>query len=143
MAPLPAHEFDKEIISDFLKAFLEELEIEFLTLGSMTFKNSSMLQGVEPDQCFYIQNESQVRGKKRLDLAVNSPPDLVLEVDIIARTHPDIYAGLGVPELWRREGEQIQIYILQAGQYVEVDERLFEKSKLLPEPPPAPQFRGF
>jgi hypothetical protein len=39
MTPLPEHEANKEIISDLVKALLEELDIEFLTLGSTTFKN--------------------------------------------------------------------------------------------------------
>jgi len=121
MTPLPEHESAKEIIGDLLKALLEELNIEFLTLGSTTFKNEAMLKGIEPDQCFYIQHEAAVRGKKRLDLAVDPPPDLALEVDITSRTHPDTYASLGVPELWRRVGQTIRIYQLQAGEYVEVD----------------------
>ncbi|MEO0948794.1 MAG: Uma2 family endonuclease [Cyanobacteria bacterium J06641_5] len=118
MNPLPEHEADKEIISDLLKALLEELDIEFLTLGSTTFRNEKMLKGIEPDQCFYIQNEACVRGKKRLDLAVDPPPDLALEVDITSRTHPETYAALGVRELWRRSGDRIEIYCLQAGAYV-------------------------
>ena len=105
MAPLPEHEDDKEIIGDLLKDFLEELDIEFRTLGSTTFKNPNMLKGIEPDQCFYVQNESAIRGKKRLDLTIDPPPDLALEIDITSRTHPEIYAALGVPELWRRVGE--------------------------------------
>ncbi|MEL6382535.1 MAG: Uma2 family endonuclease [Cyanobacteria bacterium J06626_18] len=119
MAPSPEHESDKEIIGDLLKALLEELDIEFLTLGSTTFKNAEMLKGIEPDQCFYIQNETAVRGKKRLDLAVDPPPDLALEIDVTSRTHPETYAALGVPELWRRSGNQIQVYRLQDGAYVE------------------------
>lgn len=91
MTPLPEHEFDKEIIGDLLKALLEELDIEFISLGSTTFKNQQMAQGIEPDQCFYIQNESKIRGKKRLDLAIDPPPDLALEIDITSRTHPNIY----------------------------------------------------
>ena len=79
-----------------------------------------MLKGIEPDQCFYIQNEAAVRGKKRLDLTVDPPPDLALEIDITARTHPETYAALGVPELWRRVDQTIRIYQLQAGQYIEV-----------------------
>jgi len=121
MAPLPEHESDKEIIGDLLKALLEELDIEFLTLGSTTFKNEAMLKGIEPDQCFYIQHEAVVRGKRRIDLTVDPPPDLALEVDITSRTHPDTYAALGVPELWRRVGQTIRIYQLQDGQYGEVD----------------------
>ncbi|MGF1601575.1 MAG: Uma2 family endonuclease [Thermosynechococcaceae cyanobacterium] len=122
MAPLPEHEADKEIIGDLLKALLEELDIEFLTLGSTTFKNAEMLTGIEPDQCFYIQNEAAVRGKKRLDLTIDPPPDFVLELDIISRTHPETYAALGVPELWRRVGQTIRIYQLKDGQYVKVNE---------------------
>lgn len=122
MVPLPEHESDKEIIGDLLKAFLEELDIEFLTLGSTTFKNADILKGIEPDQCFYIQNEAAVRGKKRLDLTTDPPSDLALEIDITSRTHPETYAALGVRELWRRVGQTIRIYQLQAGQYVEVSE---------------------
>lgn len=122
MAPLPEHEFDKEIISDLLKAFLEEQDIEFLTLGSTTFKNPITLKGLEPDQCFYIQNEAAVRDKKRLDLSVDPPPDLALEVDITSRTHPSTYAALGVPELWRREGNEIRVYGLESGAYVELED---------------------
>jgi Uma2 family endonuclease len=76
MAPLPEHEYDKEIIGDLLKALLEELNTEFISLGSTTFKNQFMAQGIEPDQCFYIKNEALIRGKKRLDLTVDPPPDL-------------------------------------------------------------------
>ena len=124
MVPLPEHEADKEIIGDLLKALLEALDREFLTLGSTTFKNAEMIRGIEPDQCFYIQNEAAVRGKKRLDLSVDPPPDLALEIDITSRTHPETYAALGVPELWRRSGETIRIYQLQDGQYIEVAESL-------------------
>lgn len=122
MVPLPEHESDKEIIGDLLKALLEELHIEFLTLGSTTFKKPEMLKGIEPDQCFYIQNEAAVRGKRRIDLSVDPPPDLVLEIDVTVRTHPDTYAALGVPELWRRADQTTRIYRLQSGQYVETEE---------------------
>jgi Uma2 family endonuclease len=124
MAPLPEHEYDKEIISDLVKALLEELDIEFRCLGSTTFKNQAMAQGIEPDQCFYIKNESKIRGKKRLDLTVDPPPDLALEVDITSRTHPNIYQALKVPELWRFDKGKLQINILQNGIYVESQESL-------------------
>ena len=122
MTPLPEHEAAKEMIGDLLKALLEELEIEFLTLGSTTFKNQQMAQAIEPDQCFYIQNEARVRGKKRLDLTIDPPPDLALEIDITSRTHRNIYAALKVPELWRFEQGKLQINLLQAGEYVQVEE---------------------
>ncbi|BAZ05850.1 Uma2 family endonuclease [Calothrix sp. NIES-3974] len=119
MVPFPEHEFEKEIISDLIKALLEELDIEFLSLGSTTFKNKKMLQGIEPDQCFYIQNESKVRGKKKLDLETDPPPDLALEIDVTSRTNPSIYESLMVPELWRFEKGRLQINLLQNGVYFE------------------------
>ncbi|MDJ0619135.1 MAG: Uma2 family endonuclease [Calothrix sp. MO_192.B10] len=122
MTPLPEHEYDKEIIGDLVKALLEELDIEFRSLGSTTFKNQAMAQGIEPDQCFYIENERKVRGKKRLDLTIDPPPDLALEIDITSRTHPSIYQALQVPELWRFDKGRLQINLLQDGVYVESTE---------------------
>ncbi|MBF2004207.1 MAG: Uma2 family endonuclease [Chlorogloeopsis fritschii C42_A2020_084] len=124
MTPLPEREYDKEIIGDLLKALLEELNIEFISLGSTTFKNQAMAQGIEPDQCFYIKNEARIRGKKRLDLTVDPPPDLALEVDVTSRTHPNIYEALKVPELWRFDKGKLQINLLQDGRYVESHESL-------------------
>ena len=119
MAPLPEHEDDKGIIGDLVKALLEELDIEFRDLGSTTFKNQIMAQGLEPDTCFYIKNEAAIRGKKKIDLTVDPPPDLAIEIDITSRTAFTNYEGLGVPELWRYNGQRLQINILQDGKYIE------------------------
>ncbi len=128
MMPLPEHEDDKEIIGDLIKALLEELDIEFRSLGSTTFKKAQT-QGLEPDQCFYIQNEAVIRGKKRIDLAVDPPPDLAIEIDVTSRTHPSIYEALGVPELWQFDQGKLQINLLQDGSYALATE--------------SPNFRGF
>lgn len=119
MTPLPEHEDNKEIIGDLVKALLEELDIEFRSLGSTTFKNEKMAQGIEPDQCFYIQNEVAIRGKKRIDLSVDPPPDLGLEIDVSSRTQPSIYEALGVSQLWQFDKGRLQINVLRSGNYVE------------------------
>src|SRR4028119_1681676 len=119
MTPLAEHEDDKVIIGDLVKALLEELDIEFRSLGSTTFKNEDMRQAVEADDCFYIQNEAVIRGKKRIDLSVDPPPDLAIEIDITSRTKFKNYEALGVPELWRYNGRKLQINVLHAGKYVE------------------------
>jgi Uma2 family endonuclease len=121
MTPLPEHEVNKVYLSNFVEILLEELDIEFCPLGSTTFKNQSMFKGIEPDSCFYIQNEALIRGKNKLDLTVNPPPDLALEIDITNRTHPEIYQSLGVPELWRYEKNKLQILLLVNGNYLESD----------------------
>jgi Uma2 family endonuclease len=121
MTPLPEHERSKENISDFIKTLLEEFDIEFLPLGSTTFKNQLMSQGIEPDNCFYIQNEALLRGKDRIDLSIDPPPDLALEIDVTSRTNVEIYQTLGVPELWRFENSKLQVNILENGIYTEVE----------------------
>lgn len=121
MTPLPEHETNKELVSDLIKGLLEELDIECYPLGSTTFKNQQMAKGIEPDNCFYLKNEAKVRGKKRLDLTIDPPPDLALEIDVTSRTYPQIYAALGVPELWRFEKGELQINVLQGQTYIEVE----------------------
>jgi Uma2 family endonuclease len=119
--PLPEHEHNKEIISDLIKALLEELDIEFCSLGSTTFKNQEMYKGIEPDNCFYIQNEAAIREKNMLGLIVHQPPDLALEMDATSCTHPSIYEALGVPELWRFENRNLQINVLHEGKYIKCE----------------------
>ncbi len=122
MVPLPEHEDDKVMIADFIKVILEEWEMEFRSLGSTTFKSQQMLQGLEADDCFYIENEAAVRGKKRIDLTLDPPPDLAIEIDITSRTRLNNYQVLGVRELWRFNGTNLEINLLQAGRYTQVRE---------------------
>jgi len=121
MVPLPEHEKAKEIIGDMVKILLEERQIPFEPLGSTTLKNERMTQAVEPDACFYIQNQAAVIGKNRLDMSVDPPPDLAIEIDLTSRTQLDNYQILGVPELWRYARRGLEINVLQAGRYVESD----------------------
>nr|AVH79527.1 hypothetical protein [Synechococcus sp. PCC 9341] len=91
MVPLPEHEKDKEIIGDIIKILLDERNINFESLGSTTFKNELMNQAVEPDACFYIENYQAVIGKTRLNLEIDPPPDLAIEIDITSRTRLNNY----------------------------------------------------
>jgi Uma2 family endonuclease len=123
--PLPKHEREKSLLGDMVKLFLDELGMDCECYGSTTFKRQSMSVGIEPDDCFYIQNHQAVMGRDRLDLSIDPPPDLVIEVDVTSKTQTDAYVRLGVPELWVFEGRDLQmselkIYVLQAGQYESV-----------------------
>jgi Uma2 family endonuclease len=115
--PLPKHEKAKVLIGDMVKILLEELDIDNECFGSSTFKRKDMAKGIEPDDCFYIKNATQMIGKERLDLTVDPPPDLAIEVDVTSKTGLDAYQSLGVPELWRLEDGQLRISLLQNGQY--------------------------
>jgi Uma2 family endonuclease len=119
MVPLPEHEKAKEIIGDIVKLLLTERGIDYDALGSTTLKSERMTQGVAPDACFYIQNQRFEIGKNRLDLSIDPPPDLAIEIDLTSRTQLDNYRSLGVPELWRYDKQGLQIYLLQAGEYIE------------------------
>ena len=119
MVPLPEHEKYKEIIGDIVKILLDELEIDFESLGSTTFKNKQMTQAVEPDACFYLKNYQSVIGKDRLDLSIDPPPDLAIEIDITNRTQLDNYLLLKVPELWRYTRKGFQLNLLEGNRYIE------------------------
>ena len=118
--PLEEHEFYRELIGLFIRILVVELGLKIKSMGSTTLAREDLERGAEPDNAYYIQNQAKVLGK-RINLTEDPPPDLVVEVDI---THTDInklelYARLGVPELWRFNGEIWRIYRLEKGVYQE------------------------
>lgn len=117
--PSPEHERAKIIIGDLLKILLDELNINWEPFGSTTFKRQEMATGIEPDDCFYIQNYARMIGKKRINLTVDPPPDLAIEIDLTSKTQLSAYQSLGVPEIWRYENQTLKIYLLQNSQYIE------------------------
>ena len=125
MTPSPEHERFKAVLGRFVETLAEELDVRIEPLGSTTFKRPELL-GVEPDKCFYIQNISAIKGKKRLDLSQDPPPDLVVEIDITSRSDStlQIYAALGVPEVWIYNGSRLRINRLESQGYVECDQSL-------------------
>jgi Uma2 family endonuclease len=123
--PFEEHEEPKRILEDFVTAMVDELGIELRSLGALTLESEALGRGIEPDSCFYIQNELRVRGRS-ICLLEDPPPDLAIESD---HTHSsmnkhDIYAALGVPELWRYAKKTLQIYLLVDGQYQLSDKSL-------------------
>jgi Uma2 family endonuclease len=124
MTPLPEHEYFKEVIGGAVQDVADELEIDYASYGSTTWRKRLKMAGVEPDNCFYFQNEAAVRGRLDLDLSQGDPPpDLVLEIDITSKSIDrfPIYARLEVPELWCYDQGELRIYHLQNGEYVEAE----------------------
>jgi Uma2 family endonuclease len=119
--PLPEHEVNKELIGDMVKLLLDELELDWEPYGSTTFKRREMAAGLEPDDCFYIQNYRQMIGKRRLDLSVDPPPDLAIEIDVTSKTQLSAYLALGVPELWCYDNDKLQVFVLGESEYVQVE----------------------
>jgi Uma2 family endonuclease len=119
MAPSPEHERFKKLTGRFVETMAEELDIRIEPLGSASFKRPE-LSGAEPDECFYLDNIDAVRGKKRLDLTEDPAPDLVVEIDVTSSSQNrlQVYADLGVAEVWIYDGESLVIQQLQNGIYI-------------------------
>ena len=116
--PLPQHERNKMLISHLLVVLLNELDLDWESLGSTTFKNRKMQAGLEPDDCFYIQNYRAVIGMKRIDLEVDPVPDLAIEIDLTSQTQMSAYEALGIAEIWRIRNDKLEINLFQNGKYV-------------------------
>lgn len=114
MSPSPDHETWKTLIGRMIELLTLEKDVEVRSLGSTTFKRRDLGKGLESDECYYLAHESVVRHQRELDLRRDPPPDLVVEVDIShhAVSRERIYAAMGVPELWRFDGERLEALIL-------------------------------
>jgi Uma2 family endonuclease len=119
MSPHFEHDSAKEILTDIAKIALEELDFDFVAAGSTTFKREALKRGFEPDSSFYIRNAKRVRGKKRLDMAIDPPPELLIEIDITTDSMNKfpLYAALGVSEVWRYDNS-VEIWALDDRRYV-------------------------
>ena len=124
MTPLLPHEHSKRLIEKLIDILVEELNLNIKSIGSMTCKRKDVSRGIEPDSGFYIQNEPLVRDREEIDLDRDPPPDLILEVDFSnsSLNKFPIYIALGVPEIWRYAEGNLQIYQLQQGQYIPVND---------------------
>lgn len=119
MSPLFVHEGSNRFIERLICAATEVLEMNCRLAGSVTLREKTKKAGAEPDSSFYIQNESLVRHLIELDLSVDPPPDLIVEVDITSSSdrRMPIYARLGIPELWQYDGLTVQYYLLKDDEY--------------------------
>ena len=120
------HERPNRTIALLVEEVALEMGIDVDNVGSHTFMREDLARGFEPDTCFYIQNADRVSGKARIDLAVDPPPDLVIEIDI---AHPSLdklplYAAAGVPEVWRYADNGVTIYRLAGDAYHRQEESL-------------------
>ncbi|ODH01862.1 hypothetical protein A4S05_26745 [Nostoc sp. KVJ20] len=122
MTPLFEHENPKIQFDRLIFALAVELKTKIRSAGSTTLKRKPIAKGIEPDNCYYIQNEPIIRGKQELDLTSDPAPDLAVEIDITSTSINkfNIYAALGVGELWRYNGEILKFYQLVASEYIEI-----------------------
>ena len=122
MSPRERHDHFKELLGRLLDVLTEELDMTYRSTGSTTWRRKAKKKGIEADSSYYLTNAPKVRGKREVDLKSDPPPDLAIEVEntTSALNQLRIYAALGVPEVWRYDGETLTIHALQPnGRYAE------------------------
>ena len=124
------HERRKSLLGYLVEVLTEEFELPMQGVGSMTCKNERVARGLESDDSWYIESLPKVIDKEDIDLEVDPPPDLAVEIDVSRRSinRLGVYEGLRIPQVWRYDGKTLKVYLLSAeGKYNE-----FEKSPTFP-----------
>jgi len=124
MSPSYEHDAGSRLLFLIVYELGVGLGIVFRVIGSTTLRRRDLRAGLEPDDAFYFRNESAIRGKRKIDLKVDPPPDLAIEVEVSRRlgARRNIYADLGVPELWTWKGDHLTVRLLQSdGTYAPAD----------------------
>jgi Uma2 family endonuclease len=122
MSPSPDHEGITKLLARMVETILEETGTSHRSLRSTTWKRRELGKGCEADECYYIRSHHRVRQRRHIDLAVDPPPDLVIETEVSrsAVSRMPIYAALRVPEIWRWRKKGLTAYALEAdGEYIE------------------------
>ncbi|QDV38409.1 Uma2 family endonuclease [Tautonia plasticadhaerens] len=127
VSPSLPHELHSRRLGRFVSEVVTELAIPCLAVGATTLSRADLKVAVEGDEVFYLANAERIRGKTELDLNVDPPPDLAIEVVIThgAKKAMTIYRRLGVPELWVCTPKRLRFYRLGAdGTYAETPRSL-------------------
>lgn len=124
MTPQFRHESYAGVLGQLVKVLAATAKVRVKSAWSTTFRREDLERGLEPDRCFYIQNLNAILGKLEIDLSTDPPPDLAIEIDIMSSCldRLGIYAALGVPEVWRFDGEHFEVMRRRdAGAYAVAD----------------------
>jgi len=124
MSPSEEHEWLKEFIGRLIEMAAYQLDLPIKSTGSTTQRHPNLLRGLEPDLSYYIQHETEVRGRRTVDAIQTRPPDLVVEVEITHKVidRLEAYSTLNVPEVWRYRDETLEFFALgEQGSYTRVD----------------------
>ncbi len=120
------HEVLKHRLSELLVEIARVLEIDYEGAASTTFRKEKKKKGFEGDGTFYFKNAELVRTKNKIDLSKDPPPELVIEIDITHGSLPKfpIFADLGIEEIWRFDGQEVEFYRLQNQDFSKVNESI-------------------
>jgi Uma2 family endonuclease len=108
MTPSKDHERNKSYIGRLLEAWAIERGIDLSPYGSWTLKNAPRQSGAEPDECYIVGAD---QSKERPDLAI----EVMWTSGGIDKL--EIYARLGIGEVWFWRDGRIEVHVLRSGRY--------------------------
>jgi Uma2 family endonuclease len=119
VTPSLPHEKDALTIARIVDIVAAISGIPILSAGGTTYRRGDLARGFEPDASFSIQHEKHVRDRQGIDLTVDHPPDVVLEMEQSrsAVNKLALFASMGIPEIWRCDGQTVRIYLLEGNAY--------------------------
>ena len=117
------HEWPNDTLLDLAKFAALETIGDFVCTGHMTCIREDLAKGFEPDSSFYLRRADEVRGRDKIDVAKDPPPELIVEVDITSSSlnHSPLYAAVGILEIWRFDGQRVRFHRLEGGEYHEIE----------------------
>lgn len=120
MSPLPEHGKEIDVIEDLVKILLRHQNRDWESFHTITLRQGKK-PGLEPDACFYITDYQAILGKRKLDLSIDPPPDLAIEIDVTSFTKIEDYIPLAIPEVWIYKKGELNIYKLANNSYLATD----------------------
>jgi Uma2 family endonuclease len=133
MSPEYIHENSADLLGMIFRAVAGASGVPYCSARATTLSRKGSKpkkgSGKEPDTSFYVgPNVKRVKGKSTIDLKVDPPPDITVEVvnkSDSALALP-LYARLGVPEVWVYHARKDTIWFgrLDGSEYVPLDRSL-------------------
>jgi Uma2 family endonuclease len=123
------HERLSWFIGRLFEELADEFDIDYESLKSTTLRRDDLEKSFESDGCYYVYQADRIRAKDQINLPVDPPPDLIIEVDISRNSMPKrkLFAAMGIGELWQFRRGRLRVFLLRSATYQEA-----EVSQLLP-----------
>ena len=122
MSPLLRHDHSARRLFVIVIAVARAWQINFMMTGTTTLRREGRApikgSGKEPDEAFYLgEDEARVRNNETLDLTVDPPPNLAIEVENWSEAEVGLaaYARIGVPEVWAVQSERAHPLVRPVG----------------------------
>jgi Uma2 family endonuclease len=107
MRTSPLHEYLKATIARLVELHALVRSVRILGFGSATYRREDKEKGLEPDECYCIGSKKDF-------------PDLAIEVVVTRGMNKlEVYAGLGVAEVWVYEDGRFTVYQLGSDGYAQ------------------------